>query len=84
MTAIGFDQELDARGLACPMPIVKARQSLNGVGEGQVLRVLSTDKGSVKDFQGWAKTAKSVELVHQETTEMDGKDVYVHYIKRTA
>ena len=79
-----FDRTLDARGLNCPMPIIKARQELGLIEPGQVLQILSTDRGSVKDFQGWAKTAKSVELVAQEDTQQDGKAVYVHYVKRVS
>ena len=79
-----FDRTLDARGLNCPMPIIKARQELGLIEPGQVLQILSTDRGSVKDFQGWAKTAKSVELVAQEDTQQDGKAVYVHYMKRVS
>ena len=83
MSEINPDKVLDARGLACPMPIVKARQLLNGMQPGQVLKVVATDRGSVKDFQGWAQTAKTIALVSQETAKEDGKDIYVHYIKRT-
>lgn len=77
-----FDVILDARGLSCPMPIVKARQEVNKLQPNQVLKVLSTDRGSVKDFQGWAQTAKNIQLVHQETEHQDGTEIYVHYIKR--
>jgi TusA-related sulfurtransferase len=49
-----------------------------------VLKVLATDRGSVADFQGWAKIAKNVELVAQETETIDGKNTYVHYVKRTS
>lgn len=79
-----FDRTLDARGLNCPMPIIKARQELGLVEPGQVLQILSTDRGSVKDFQGWAKTAKNIELVAQEDVQQDGKAVYVHYVKRVS
>ncbi len=82
MTSPAFDKELDARGLSCPMPIVKARSEINQLAPGQVLRVLATDRGSVKDFQGWASAADNVELVQQETIEQDGQTVYVHYLKR--
>lgn len=77
------DRELDARGLSCPMPIIKARGEIGSLEADQVLRVLSTDRGSVKDFRGWADTARNVELVAQETETMDGAEVYVHYVKRT-
>lgn len=83
MTEQKHDRVLDARGLACPMPLVKARQALNEMAPGHVLKILATDRGSVKDFQGWAKMAKNIELVSQETLEEEGKDVYIHYIKRS-
>jgi tRNA 2-thiouridine synthesizing protein A len=79
-----FDKLLDARGLNCPMPLVNARKEMGKLETGQVLKVMVTDKGSVADFQGWAKVAKNMELVGQETETMDGADVYVHFIKRTA
>jgi TusA-related sulfurtransferase len=79
-----FDKLLDARGLNCPMPLVNARKELGKLEVGQVLKVMATDRGSVADFQGWAKVAKSVELVAQETESTDGANVYVHYLKRTA
>ena len=50
-----FDQELDARGLNCPLPILRAKKSINELGSGQVLHVLATDPGSVKDFEAFCK-----------------------------
>lgn len=79
-----FDKVLDARGMNCPMPLVNARKEVGSLAPGQVLKVLATDRGSVADFQGWAKVAKNVELVGQETESADGSNVYVHYVKRTA
>lgn len=79
---MNFDQLLDVRGLSCPMPIVKARQAVNGLQPGQVLKVLSTDRGSVKDFQGWAQSARNIELLAQETEQDGGQEIYVHYVKR--
>lgn len=84
MTANRHDRELDVRGLACPMPIVKARAEIGKIEVEQVLRVLSTDRGSVMDFRGWAETAKNVELLDQENETLDGAETYVHYVKRTA
>jgi tRNA 2-thiouridine synthesizing protein A len=52
---VNYDKELDARGLACPLPIVKTRKALNDLASGQVLRVLSTDAGSVADMQAFAE-----------------------------
>ena len=48
------DQELDARGLNCPLPILRAKKTLNGMGAGALLKIISTDPGSVKDFQAFA------------------------------
>ena len=77
------DRELDVRGAKCPEPIIKARQALQQLAVGQVLKVLATDPGSVNDFKGWAKAAKNLELVGQEQFEQDGKSVYVHLVRRT-
>jgi tRNA 2-thiouridine synthesizing protein A len=58
------DVKLDARGLNCPMPIVKTAQAIKGMTSGQTLEVLATDAGSVKDFAAWSKTTGH-ELVEQ-------------------
>ncbi|WJW75149.1 sulfurtransferase TusA family protein [Thiohalobacter sp. IOR34] len=50
-----FDQELDARGLNCPLPILRAKKSINALSSGQVLRIVATDPGSVKDFEAFCK-----------------------------
>lgn len=52
---MNFDKELDARGLNCPLPILRAKKALGEVSGGQVLKILSTDPGSVKDFAAFAK-----------------------------
>lgn len=49
-----FDAELDARGLNCPLPILRAKKALNGLTAGKVLRVMATDPGAVKDFTAFA------------------------------
>lgn len=79
-----FDRLLDARGQNCPMPLVNARKEIGKLEVGQVLKVVATDRGSLADFQGWAKVAKNVELVSQETESDGGAPLYVHYMKRTA
>ena len=79
-----FDRVLDARGLNCPMPLVNARKEIGRLEPGQILKVLSTDRGSVADVQGWAKVAKNIELVAQETETLDGASVYVHFVKRAS
>ena len=50
-----FDKDLDARGLNCPLPILKTKKALGDMSGGQVLRVTSTDAGSVKDMEAFAK-----------------------------
>jgi TusA-related sulfurtransferase len=48
------DKVLDARGLLCPMPIVKAGKEIRGMQNGQVLKILATDRGAIADFPAWA------------------------------
>jgi tRNA 2-thiouridine synthesizing protein A len=50
-----FDEELDASGLNCPLPILRAKKTLAGMDAGKVLRIVATDPGSVKDFEAFAK-----------------------------
>lgn len=50
-----FDQELDASGLNCPLPILRAKKALGGMESGQVLHIIATDPGAVKDFEAFAK-----------------------------
>jgi tRNA 2-thiouridine synthesizing protein A len=57
---------VDAKGLNCPMPIVKTAQAIKAMASGQTLEVLATDAGSVKDFAAWSKTTGN-ELVEQTT-----------------
>jgi tRNA 2-thiouridine synthesizing protein A len=52
---MSHDQELDARGLNCPLPILRAKKSLNALESGQVLRIIATDPGSLKDFEAFCK-----------------------------
>ena len=52
---MNFDKELDARGLNCPLPILKAKKALTDMSSGQVLRIVATDPGSVKDFEAFAR-----------------------------
>lgn len=65
-----FDQELDACGLNCPLPILRAKKSLAALASGQVLRIIATDPGAVKDFESFAKQTGNALL---ESTEQDGK-----------
>ena len=63
---MNVDVEVDARGLNCPLPILKAKKALNGMQSGQTLRVLATDANSVRDFQAFAKQTGN-ELVEQQS-----------------
>jgi TusA-related sulfurtransferase len=79
-----FTETLDVKGAKCPMPLVKTRKAINSLAVGDILKVVATDRGSVADFQGWAKTAKNIELLEQETIQDNGQELFVHYVKRTA
>jgi Predicted redox protein, regulator of disulfide bond formation len=61
-----FDKDLDARGLNCPLPILRTKKALADMSGGQVLRVLATDPGAVKDFQAFAKQTGNALLEHSE------------------
>lgn len=68
------DKELDARGLNCPLPILKAKKALAEMESGQLLRIVATDAGSVRDFQAFARQTGN-ELMHQES--VDGEHITV-------
>ena len=74
---MNFDVEIDTRGLNCPLPILKAKKALAGMTSGQVLKVVATDTGSVRDFAAFAKQTGN-ELLSQTT---EGGD-FVHVLKR--
>ena len=65
-----FDQELDARGLNCPLPILRAKKTLNAMTGGQILKIMATDPGSVKDFEAFAKQTGN-ELL--DASEVEGE-----------
>ncbi len=69
-----FDDELDATGLNCPLPILRAKKALNGLESGKVLRIIATDPGSVKDFEAFAKQTGN-ELM--SSAEEDGKFTFL-------
>ena len=70
-------KEVDARGLNCPLPILKAKKALAELQSGELLKVLSTDGGALRDFQAFAKQTGN-ELVEQQTV---GKE-FVHILRR--
>jgi tRNA 2-thiouridine synthesizing protein A len=72
-----IDQELDTRGLNCPLPILKAKKALTAMQSGQLLRVVATDAGSLRDFAAFAKQTGN-ELVEQQT---QGNE-FIHVLKR--
>lgn len=72
-----YDKELDARGLNCPLPILRAKKALAEMSSGQVLRIVATDPGSVKDFAAFAKQTGNELLSSAE----QGKE-FEFYIKR--
>jgi len=69
-----FDRELDASGLNCPLPILRAKKSLNGMTNGQVLKVISTDQGSLKDFEAFCKQTNNPLL---SSAEQGGKFIFL-------
>ena len=77
MKAMQIDQELDTRGLNCPLPILKAKKALTAMQSGQLLKVVSTDKGSLRDFAACSKQTGN-ELMSQETVGDD----FIHVLKR--
>ncbi|HQQ69415.1 MAG TPA: sulfurtransferase TusA family protein [Alicycliphilus sp.] len=70
-------KEIDTRGLNCPLPILKAKKALADMSSGQLLRVVATDSGSLRDFQAFAKQTGN-ELVEQQTV---GEE-YIHVLRR--
>ncbi len=72
-----FDKELDARGLSCPLPILKTKKSLNELTSGQVLKVVATDPGSIKDMQAFATQTGNPLLSSAEENK-----TYVFYLKK--
>jgi tRNA 2-thiouridine synthesizing protein A len=77
MELVEISQRVDARGLSCPMPIVKTAQAIKTLGSGEYVEVLATDPGSMKDFAAWSRTTGN-ELVDQSS---DGV-VYTFVIRR--
>ena len=70
-------KEIDTRGLNCPLPILKAKKQLNEMHSGELLKVVSTDAGSVRDFQAFARQTGN-DLVDQQTIGTD----YIHVLRR--
>ena len=71
------NKELDTRGLNCPLPILKAKKALAEMESGQLLKVVATDPGSMRDFQAFARQTGN-ELIEQS----QAGDEFVHVLKR--
>jgi tRNA 2-thiouridine synthesizing protein A len=77
--SINFDRELDARGLGCPLPILRTKKALNEMKSGQILRILTTDPASVRDFKAFAQQTGN-ELI--ETSESEKKEYEFFLLRR--
>ena len=74
---MNIDKELDTRGLNCPLPILKAKKALAEMTSGQLLKVVSTDAGSTRDFQAFARQTGN-DLMEQQAIGSD----FIHVLKR--
>lgn len=79
MEALKTNFTVDAKGLACPMPIVKTKKAINNLNPGEVLEVLATDKGSKADIQAWSKSSG-----HQYLGTIEEGNVLKHYIRKAS
>ncbi len=76
---IKFDRDLDARGLACPLPILRTKKALNEMKSGQILRIMTTDPASVRDFKAFSQQTGN-ELI--ETIESENKEYSFFLMRR--
>ena len=79
MESLKTNSVLDAKGLACPMPIVKTKKAMNQLESGQVLEVQATDKGSKADLKAWAESTG-----HQYIGTLEEGDVLKHYLRKSS
>ncbi len=77
MTVTNHDKELDARGMNCPLPILRAKKALGELASGQVLRIVATDPGSTKDFEAFSKQTGNV-LLSSAVAEKE----FIFYIRK--
>jgi TusA-related sulfurtransferase len=75
--AMDANKELDTRGLNCPLPILKAKKALAEMASGEVLKVVATDPGSMRDFQAFARQTGN-ELLEQTSSN----DEFIHFLRR--
>ena len=76
-TKVTFDKELDTRGLSCPLPVLKTKKALNGMTSGQVLKIVATDPGSVKDMQAFSR-----QTGHSLLSAAEEDHIYVFYMQK--
>lgn len=74
---VNFDKELDARGLSCPLPILKTKKALNDLTSGQVLKVVATDPGSIKDMQAFANQTGNPLL-----SSLEENKAYIFFLRK--
>jgi tRNA 2-thiouridine synthesizing protein A len=72
-----FDKELDARGLNCPLPILRTKKALTDLASGQILKIIATDPGAVRDFQAFSKQTGNT-LLASDTLD----DTFVFFMKK--
>src|ERR1700687_1873939 len=77
MTVMTHDKDLNAREMNCPLPILRARKALNEMVSGQVLRIVATDPGSVKDFEAFSKQTGNSLL-----SQSEGEEEFVFYMRK--
>ncbi|WP_415903889.1 sulfurtransferase TusA family protein [Neptuniibacter sp. QD48_55] len=77
MTIHSFDETLDASGLNCPLPLLKAKQALNKLEAGKVLKVIATDSGSIRDFKAYTDQSD-----HELLESFTDQEPYVYLIRR--
>ena len=82
MDSLKYDRFLDLKGLECPLPVVKSREEISRMAVGQILKVIATDRGSLRNFQAWTNTAKNVILVAQAIDGRNGDAWFFHYIRK--
>jgi tRNA 2-thiouridine synthesizing protein A len=74
---MNFDKDLDARGLNCPLPILRTKKALGELHSGQVLRIVATDPGSVKDFAAFCK-----QTGHELLSQADANKEFTFFMKK--
>lgn len=78
MTTLVFDKDLDCTGLNCPLPIFKTKQAIDTLEVGQVLRMVATDPGSIKDMEAWGHQTGN-KIIDQSVEE----DRFIFYVEKT-